>query len=57
MTQMVEDTKEEHVVEIAEALRRELSTQLLPHVKRFYQDEGYLRETYCTPFYHSNCSH
>jgi len=39
----------------AEARRIGLSRELLPHMKRFYQDEGYLDETGGEPFYRFNC--
>ena len=39
----------------AEARRIGLSTELLPHVRRFYQDEGYLDATDGAPFYRFNC--
>ncbi|MBI3937361.1 MAG: amidohydrolase family protein [Betaproteobacteria bacterium] len=38
----------------AEARRREVARQLLPHVERFYRDEGYLDEPTGAPFYHVN---
>ena len=39
----------------AEARRIGLSKEVLPHVKRFYQDEDYLDETDGAPFYRFNC--
>ena len=41
----------------AEAHRIALSKQLMSHVRRFYQDQGYLDEAGGAPFYHYNCRH
>jgi cytosine/adenosine deaminase-related metal-dependent hydrolase len=40
-----------------EERRREISKRLLPYVRQFYADEGYLSETESEPFYHMNCRH
>ena len=40
-----------------EEARRALSKRLLPHVRQFYQDEGYLDGQAHTPFHHPNCRH
>ncbi len=40
-----------------EERRRDISKRLLPHVKRFYAEEGYLAERELEPFYHLNCRH
>jgi 5-methylthioadenosine/S-adenosylhomocysteine deaminase len=38
-----------------ELRRRELSKRLFPHVKKFYEDEGYLQARHEAPFYYPNC--
>lgn len=38
-----------------EERRRALSKRLLPYVRRFYEDEGYLGQHERVPFYHPNC--
>jgi 5-methylthioadenosine/S-adenosylhomocysteine deaminase len=38
-----------------EARRVALSKELMPHVRRFYQDEGYLDDSEDAPFYRYNC--
>ncbi|MCC6531699.1 MAG: amidohydrolase family protein [Burkholderiales bacterium] len=37
--------------------RRALAKRLFPHVKKFYEDEGYLGEPREPPFYSVNCRH
>jgi hypothetical protein len=40
-----------------EERRRDISKRLLPHVRQFYAEEGYLAERELEPFYRLNCRH